>query len=138
FYLRNFQISNRPGIVYSYIRNFNPKPMAISRIACEKDYYQLRAPSLPIPPDSIDKMLQQAETDAARIISKLISANKLDLSKLEFDQLSGFIGLLAQRTPFAREGLVNILTALTERDHKKFAENEELFMQMAKEALPDD
>ena len=136
FYLRNFQIPNDPGWVYSYQRKRRAKPIAIRTAAQEEDYYDLKRDDPTVDKDGIDKLLWMSENNSAKPISKLITASSFSLSQDEFDHLSWFIGLLTARTPFTREALLSHHVAFYNRDLKKMLKDEDEFQRLL-EAYPD-
>src|ERR1044072_8251428 len=112
FYLRHFQIAGRQGWIYSYKRGMKPKPIAIKSVACEDDYYTLKAKEINVPRNTPNEFLTGGESVAAPILKRLLIASKLDLSIKEKAILSHFIGYLTVRTPVARERALNIHKAI--------------------------
>lgn len=130
FLLRNFQIPEQPGLIYSYKRNLRPRPLSIRNIAQEENYYDLRDSSIPLPVDNVDALLRTSENDTSPIIEALLTASSFSPSPEEFGQLIWFLALLAFRTPLAREETASIHTAITSREFKKFAEDKGAFLKL--------
>src|SRR5437879_13858050 len=101
FYLRNFQIQDRLGWIYSYKRGMKPKALAIKSVACEDNYYTLKADKVNIPREWPNEFLTHGESAAAPILKELVTAFKLELSEDELMILSLFVGYLTVRTPVA-------------------------------------
>lgn len=127
FYLRNFEIPSCKGWVYSYKRKMQPKPKAIRSIACEEDYYDLKIPHEELPVDNVDNILKLTENSSSPIISKLLTASSFSLTPEEFSDFIWFVAMMAIRTPFFREYMVNFATAWTDREFKKFAADKDAF-----------
>jgi hypothetical protein len=108
FYLREFCIPNKGGELVLYRRNKPPRRIGVSKVASDKDYYSLKSDTPGVDKRVIDKLFTDIETASAPILKKLLTATKIDLSDAEREQLSLFIGCLASRTPFARQGLRNL------------------------------
>src|SRR5258708_630870 len=112
FLLRNFQIPGRRGWVWSYRRNLSPRPMAIKTIAQEEDYYDIKSVVPGVDKDEVDRLLAFSENAAAPIVTRLLNATSSSLSREEHDNLVGFVGLLATRTPAMRETLASVQVGL--------------------------
>jgi hypothetical protein len=136
FYLRNFQIANQPGLVYSYQRKRSPKPKAIRTAAQEEDYYDLKRNDPSVDKDGVDKLLGMSEDKSSKAITQLLTSSSFSLVGADVGYLSWFIGLLVARTPFLREQLVSIQTALANRDIRKMLRDEEEFKKLV-EAHPE-
>ena len=119
FYLRNFQIPTKPGLIYSYRRKLPPRAITIRRVAQAEDYYDLKRPDPTTDKDMVDTLMGMSETKAAPILQRLLTAPKLALSGEEKAHLSSFVGLLGSRTPFIRESIASIDLAIRDRDIKK-------------------
>lgn len=130
FYLRNFHIPNKPGLIYSYKRKLTPIPITIKKAAQEEDYYNLKRDDPTVDKDGIDKLLGITEHNSAPIIDKLHLTPPDSLSSVEAAHLTWFIGMLASRTPFAREQVASMQIALRNRDLKKMLEDEKEFQEL--------
>jgi hypothetical protein len=112
FYLNNFQIPNRSKWIYSYKRNLQPKPLAIKSLACEDDYYTLKAKEVLVSRTMPDEFLSMGEDAAAPILKELLTASRLNLSEGAKIILAVFIAYLAVRTPVARARAINVRKAM--------------------------
>ena len=137
FYLRNFQIPSKPGWVYSYQRKRRPKPIAIRTAAQEEDYYDLKRNDPTVDKDGVDKLLWMSENNSSNAISRLITDTSFTLAGSDRGYLSWFIGLLAARTPFAREAIVSHEEAFMNRDLRKMLRDDEEFQRFL-EAHPEE
>jgi hypothetical protein len=127
FYLRNFQITTKPGWVYSYQRKRRPKPIAIRTATQEEDYYDLKRDDPTVDKDGVDKLLWLSENNSSKAINELLTGSLNNLNGADIGFLSWFIGLLAARTPFAREALRSHQEAFMNRDLKRMLRDEEEF-----------
>ncbi len=119
FYLRNFQIPNKTGWVYSYRRRRRAEPIAIRTAAQEEDYYDLKRHDPTVDKDGVDKLLWLSENNSSKAIAELLTGSLDSLNGADVGYLSWFIGLLAARTPFAREALRSHQEAFMNRDLKR-------------------
>lgn len=130
--LRNFQIPDKPGLIYSYIRKKKPLPITIKKVAQEEDYYDLKRDDPTVDKDGVDKLLWITEEKAAPIIGKLLCSPPASLTGEESAHLTWFIGLLAYRTPFGREQIANMSMALYNRDLKARLQDEKEFQELVR------
>ena len=111
-----------------------PIAKAIKSVAYEMDYYDIKDPNANVPKDSVDKLNQKTETYASPIISRFLNDRRINITIEERDIFAWIIATFSQRTHFAREALVNVFSALGDRDFTKFVNDEEAFFNLAEEA----
>jgi hypothetical protein len=119
FYLRNFQIPEQPGLIFSYKRGHEPRALSIRIVGQENDYYELKRDDPTVDKRGVDNFLGVAENKSANAIRKLIATPVVPITAEEKGYLTWFIALLAARTPFAREAIASLQIALFNRDLKK-------------------
>jgi hypothetical protein len=61
FYLRNFQIPTKRGMIYEYRRKEAPQRVPIKGVAQEEDYYDLKRDDPKTDKDLVDKLLGRTE-----------------------------------------------------------------------------
>jgi hypothetical protein len=137
FHLRNFQIEERPGWIYSYKKGMKPKAMAIRSVASKDEYYTLKRKDVDVDRNFPDQFFQLLETQAAPVIKRLLTAADINLTNGERVGLAWFMAALAQRTPWARERLINLDKVLEIRRIKRICENKELFEEIARKKEPE-
>lgn len=130
FYLKNFQIDEKPGMIYSYLRGKKPRPMSIKKVASEEEYYKLKSDGVLVDRTFPDEFLTMLENIAAPVIKKLLTAHDFDLRLSEHFTLAWFIAYLANRTPFARQRLINADKAKWKKRIKKVAADKEAFLSL--------
>ena len=131
FYLRNFQICKKPGLIYLYRRKVKPREISIRKIAQEDDYYDIKLDEPDIDKDAIDRLMLLSERTAAPIITRLLNASSLSvLSGEDRGYLSWFVGLLGSRTPAVRETLASIHLGIGSREFKKMLQDDAEFEAM--------
>lgn len=125
FYLRHFEIPNRPKYIYSYKHGLKPKARAIKGLACADNYYTLTGDDLLVSPAMPDEFLSMSEDAAAPILKKLLDVPSLSLSEGEKIILSLFIAHLSLRTPVARARAINVHKAMYLRKIQWAAQRED-------------
>src|SRR2546423_656242 len=130
FYLKSFQITGKPGMIYSYMRGKKPLPLSIRKVASEEDYYTLKSAEVNVDRNFPNDFLTVLENATAPVIKKLLTGSLEDLYLSEFMTLAWFIAFLANRTPWARERLINWDKTMWAKRIKKAAANEELFQEI--------
>ena len=132
FYLRNFRIPRKPGLVYLYRRGKPAREISIRKVAHEEDYYDLKRDDPEVDKDAIDRLLGLSENHTAPIIARLLSASSPNLTNEEIGYLSWFAGLLGSRTPAIRETIASIHLGIGRREFKKLLSEDAEFEEMKK------
>jgi hypothetical protein len=127
FYLKNFQIENQPGMIYSYMRGMKPRALSIKKVASEEEYYTLKSDGVLVDRNFPDEFLTLLESNTAPVLKKLLTAQDFDLYLSEHFLLAWFIAYLANRTPFARKRLINADKALWKKRIRRVARDKETF-----------
>jgi hypothetical protein len=132
FYLRNFQIPGKPGLVYLYRRGKPPREMSIREVAHEEDYYDLKRDDPEVDKNATDKLLMFSERTTAPIITRLLSTSSPSLTDDDIGYLSWFVGLLGSRTPAVRETIASIHLGIGNKEFKKMLRDEAEFEELKK------
>jgi Protein of unknown function (DUF4238) len=128
FYLKGFQAEKRK--VWCYERGVPPRLAAIKEVACEEEYYSIKAKHLASDKRYIDSIIVQLESTSAPHLKTLRKANKV--TDDDKKNLSVFIAHLSSRTPLFREKFKNLHLAAHKTIAKISAENKELFERQMK------
>lgn len=115
FYLRNFQIPTKRGMIYEYRRREAPQRVPIKGVAQEEDYYDLKRDDPKTDKDLIDRLLGRTEIASAGTLQKLLTAPFFNLAVKEKAYLAWFVAFLAARTPFQRNRFASLDIAMRER-----------------------
>lgn len=104
FYLKGFQANK--GQVWCYERGAEPRLAFIKDVACEDEYYSLRAKRLESEKRHIDSIIGQLETSAAPVFKVFRKADRV--TDADKENLCIFIAHLYSRTPLFRETFKNL------------------------------
>ncbi len=132
FYLKNFSPSGKKGRIYLYRRKLPPKLAGIKSVASDEDYYTMKADIQGVDKKQVDKFFQQMENASKPIVTKLLTASKMELSSDDREMLSMFVAFLANRTPLTQERLRKMHAAIATGFASHGADKEE-FIRRAKE-----
>ncbi len=116
-----------------YRRDRKPQVRAVKSVGSARDFYTLKAEEVNIGRNAPDEFLTRMESDAAPIISRVLTAPKLKLSNEELGVLAFFFGYLAVRTPVTRERAINAKKATWLSILKTVAEDKEGYIRFALE-----
>ena len=132
FYLKNFSPSGKKGRIWLYRRKLPAKLAGIKSVASDEDYYTMKADIQGVDKKQVDKFFQQMENSSRPIITKLLTASKIELSSDDREMLSMFIAFLANRTPLTQERLRKMHEAIATGFASRGADKAE-FIRRAKE-----
>lgn len=125
FYFQSFQAVT--GKVWCYERGVAPRLRGIKKIACEDEYYSIKAKHLASEKRRIDGVIGQLESVSAPFYKKLLTGDRITLTQREKGELSIFFAHLYSRTPLFRETMKNLHLTLHKMMAKMSAENREGF-----------
>ncbi len=138
FYLRNFSPAGARGKIWCYERKKQPRLRGIKSVASEEDFYTLKVDIPFFEKDKLDQMNRVMESDAAPLITRLLTVPKIDLSANEKEKLAMFIACLAVRNPHSQESLMNLDITVRKELMKITAEDKEGFEKHARNLGIDD
>jgi hypothetical protein len=105
-YLAGFTNSGeKNGLLYGHdLRDLKTFPAKPANVAYEKDFYKIDVPG--IDTDEIEKFFWELETEAARVIKKIIHVERLPAKRKDYTILMRFMAQLVMRRPSVRENLM--------------------------------
>src|ERR1041385_2475383 len=105
-YLAGFTASGgKNGLLYAHdLREFKTFQAKPSNIAYVKDFYKIEG--LAVDSDAIEKFFWELETEAARVIKKIIEVGRLPAKRKDYTILMRFMAQLFMRRPSVRKNLM--------------------------------